>query len=251
MDTNGKKTGPRVVLPAYEEMLDTYVARLRDSKMSPARKRKCAVLFAEAVEAMDLMASTGKRTIAGMGSAREPKGTPKYERAVTVARLLAPHYNVIQGEGPGFMEAFAFGAQEGGALAIGLRIIADAIFEQVSNPHTSLSITFHDLFARKFAFLQADGYVFFDYGIGTLDEFFEVLAQVQLGLLAKKPVVCVGVDAWGPIQKLLKDLAEAGRISWEDLDLFRLTDDPEEVLQIMLELAPPRPNGCSGSEKVA
>jgi len=247
MDANGKKSG-RIVLPAYEDTIEAYVERLRNSKMSAARKRKCALLFAEAVEAMDMLSNTGRRTIAIMGSAREPSGSVKFERTVTTARMLAAHYNIIQGEGPGHMEAAALGAIQGGAAAIGLRIIAEAIYEQVSNPHTTLSITFHDLFARKFAFLQADGYVFFDYGIGTLDEFFDVLANIQLGLLAKKPVVCVGGDTWGRLQKLLLELADEGRISRDDLSLFQVTDDPDEVLKIMLELAPPRPNGCSGSE---
>jgi uncharacterized protein (TIGR00730 family) len=232
-----------VELPAYEDTLETYVARLRGSNMSAERKRKCALLFAQAVEAMDVLSKTGRRTVALMGSSTEPQGSAKFDRTVTIAEILAHHYNIIQGEGPGHMAAAAFGAVRGGAIAIGLRIVAEALYQQVSNAHTTLSVTFHNLFARKFAFLEADGYVFLDYGIGTLDEFTDVLANIQLGLLEQKPVVCVGTDTWQRVRSLLEELAKEGRIRPDDLKLFTITDDPQKVLSTMLKYAPPRPNG--------
>jgi uncharacterized protein (TIGR00730 family) len=238
-----RKKDKRVVLPAYEDTLETYVARLRGSNMSADRKRKCALLFAQAVEAMDILSSTGRRTIAMMGSAQEPQGSAKFDRTVSIAEMLAPHYNIIQGEGPGHMAAAALGAVRGGAQAIGLRIVAEALYQQVSNAHTTLSVTFHNLFARKFAFLEADGYVFLDYGIGTLDEFTDVLANIQLGLLEQKPVVCVGMDTWRRVRSLLRQLAKEGRIRPEDLKLFSITDDPRKVVETMLKAAPPRLNG--------
>ena len=56
-----------VELPAYEDSLDQYFERLRLSTMSDERKRKCAMLFAEAVDAMCSL-SAADRTIAIFGS---------------------------------------------------------------------------------------------------------------------------------------------------------------------------------------
>lgn len=88
---------------------------------------------------------------------------------------------------------------------------------------------------QKTACDSADGFVFTDYGIGTLDEFTELITQMQLGLLQGKPTVCLGTNQWGPVQALLSQLVDEGRMSPGDLSLFRISDDLEEVVSLMVQ----------------
>jgi uncharacterized protein (TIGR00730 family) len=226
-------------LPPYEDLLDEYVKRLRNSDMSALRKRMCAMLLAESIDAMDSL-TRADRTISIFGSARTSPDSPGYIKTVKIAELLGlAGYDIIQGDGPGIMQAAAEGAVKAGRRAFGLTIISNGTFEAKPNPFTTHHIPQHNMFTRKFAFLQADGFVIMgDYGIGTLDECTEVLTQLQLGLLKGRPVVCVGKE-WARWRKLLEDLVEEGKMSPGDLELFSICDDPEDVVAIMLEHCPP------------
>ena len=71
-------------------------------------------------------------------------------------------------------------------------------------------------------------------GLGTLDELFTVLCQVQCGKLPKMPIVLVGTDYWQPIfDAIRKQMLSGDRqtISPEDMDLVTITDDPTQALQ--------------------
>src|SRR4051794_36618912 len=71
------------------------------------------------------------------GSARTSPGHPEYAIARTVGRSLGEAgFAVITGGGPGTMEAANRGAQEAGALSIGLNI--ELPHEQGLNPYVDL-----------------------------------------------------------------------------------------------------------------
>jgi uncharacterized protein (TIGR00730 family) len=77
-------------------------------------------------------------------------------------------------------------------------------------------------------------FVIFPGGYGTIDELFEALTLVQTEKIEHFPIVLFGKDYWQPLIDWLKDTMLAqGCISKEDLDLFSLTDDPEEVAKII------------------
>jgi uncharacterized protein (TIGR00730 family) len=79
-------------------------------------------------------------------------------------------------------------------------------------------------------------FVFMPGGFGTLDEFFEVLTLVQTGRIPSYPLILFGRDHWqGLIQWIKKKLVPGKFISPGDLDLFTITDDPQEVVDIILE----------------
>ena len=141
---------------------------------------------------------------------------------------------VTTGGGPGIMEAANLGAHEAGGKTIGLNI--NLPFEQYPNPYItpSLNFEFHYFFMRKFWFAYlAKALVIFPGGFGTLDEFFEIVTLAQTEKLAKKIVVVVyGSEYWKKIVNF-EAMVDAGVISSGDLDLFKMSDSPEESFEYL------------------
>ena len=141
---------------------------------------------------------------------------------------------VTTGGGPGIMEAANLGAKEAGGKTIGLNI--NLPFEQNPNPYItpSLNFEFHYFFMRKFWFAYlAKGLVIFPGGFGTLDELFEILTLAQTEKLAKKILVVIyGSKYWKKIINF-DAMVDAGVISAEDLQLFKIADSPEESFEFL------------------
>ncbi len=176
------------------------------------------------------------------GSARTPPGDPKYELARRCARLVGEAgLAVITGGGPGIMEAANRGAKEAGAPSIGLNI--ELPFEQGLNPYVDLALHFHYFFTRKVMFVRyASGFVVFPGGFGTLDELFESLTLIQTGKIRHFPVVLVGSEYWQGLVDWLRDRVVAeGKVSPHELEIFRVTDDPCEVRNLLLAAAHRKP----------
>jgi uncharacterized protein (TIGR00730 family) len=172
------------------------------------------------------------------GSARTPPGDPDYELARETARLVGESgLAIITGGGPGIMEAANRGAKDAGARSIGLNI--ELPFEQGGNPYCDIALTFHYFFARKVMFVRyASGFVVFPGGFGTMDELFEALTLIQTEKITEFPVVLVGTDYWrGLVDWFRERMLTEGNISPDDLDLFRLTDEPLEVRDLLMSAA--------------
>ena len=172
------------------------------------------------------------------GSARTAKDDPEYELARETARLAGEGgLAIITGGGPGAMEAVNRGAREAGAPSIGLNI--ELPFEQGMNPYVELGLTFHYFFARKVMFVRyASGFVVFPGGFGTFDELFESLTLIQTGQVRNFPVVLVGRDYWQGLLDWMRERALGeGKIDADDLELMTVTDDPQEVVRILLSAA--------------
>jgi len=143
---------------------------------------------------------------------------------------------VTTGGGPGIMEAANLGAYEAGGKSIGLNI--QLPFEQYPNQYItkSLNFQFHYFFMRKFWFAYlAKGLVIFPGGFGTMDELFEILTLAQTDKLAKKILVIIyGSEYWNRIINF-QAFVDAGAVSPEDLNLFRIVDNPEEAFEFLRE----------------
>lgn len=170
------------------------------------------------------------------GSARTEPDHPMYQAAVETGRLFArASVPVITGGGPGIMEAANRGAFEAGGLSIGCNI--ELPMEQHANPYLTRSLDFKFFFVRKVMFVKyALGYVVFPGGFGTLDELFESLTLIQTRKVTEFPVILFGSEYWsGLIDWIKNPLLAEHNISPEDLHLFTVTDDPEEVVRIILD----------------
>ena len=172
------------------------------------------------------------------GSARTGPDDPDYELARETARIVGESgMAVITGGGPGLMEAANRGAKDAGALSVGLNI--ELPFEQGPNPYQDIALTFHYFFTRKLMFVRyASGFVVFPGGYGTMDELWEALTLIQTGKIREFPVVLVGTDYWRDLVDWVGDrMLGEGNISPEDVDLFTMTDDPEEVRDVLMAAA--------------
>ncbi len=167
-----------------------------------------------------------------------------YEEARRLAFLLSEwsiriparrrRFVVTTGGGPGIMEAANRGAREAGAKTIGLNIHLPA--EQMPNPYISppLNFEFHYFFMRKFWFAYlAKALVIFPGGFGTMDELFEILTLAQTEKLAKKILVVIyGSEYWKQLINF-QAMVDAGTISPQDLELFKMVDSPEEGFEFL------------------
>lgn len=170
------------------------------------------------------------------GSSALKEGSEYYQLAVEITRKLSnAGFSVITGGGPSIMEAANRGAFEGKSKSVGLNIEIPS--EQIPNRYQDISLDFRYFFARKVMFVKyASAFVIMPGGFGTLDELFESLTLIQTKKVLHFPVVMVGSEFWGGlIDWIVSGPIEVGTLSNNDLTLFSLTDDPDEVVRIIKE----------------
>lgn len=195
-------------------------------------------VMAEFVDGFEILNNIGP-CISIFGSARTKPGSYYYELAVKVAaRLTEEGYGVITGGGPGIMEAGNKGAWMKSGLSVGLNI--DLPFEQHYNPFIApdKNLKHRYFFVRKVMFVKyAQAFVVMPGGFGTLDEMFEVMTLIQTKKIARVPIVLMGKEFWeGLIHWVTEVMLERHHnINAEDLNLFHITDDPEDVARIVRE----------------
>jgi len=187
------------------------------------------------VEGFDTLSDV-RYAVTVFGSARTRPDDPYYDKAVATTRLLARHgFPIITGGGPGIMEAANRGAQEGNGLSIGCNI--ELPFEQGTNPYVERSINFRYFFVRKTMFVKySTAFIVFPGGFGTMDELFEALTLIQTGKVKHFPVVLFGREYWKGLRDwLMERVAGEGKIDTKDLDLFHVTDEPEEAVKLVVQ----------------
>ena len=177
-----------------------------------------------------------KRGVALFGSARTAREDPYYELARETARVLgAAGFQIITGGGPGLMAAANQGAQDAGALSVGLNI--DLPFEQETNRYVDLSLHLHYFFVRKIMFVRySSAFVVLPGGYGTMDELFEAVTLIQTHKIARFPLILLDGGYWGPLLDWIEQrMLAAGNISPEDVGLLRVAEHPAEVLELVRE----------------
>ena len=168
------------------------------------------------------------------GSARTQKTHPNYILANEIAkRIVDLGFVVINGGGPGIMEAANKGAQEAGGASVGLTI--DLPFEEKHNNYIDKDrvINFDYFFVRKVMFVKyAQAFVVLPGGFGTLDELMEAITLIQTSKIKKIPIILVGTAFWSGLIDWLKQtlLIKSKTISEEDLNLFSCVDTADEVI---------------------
>ena len=179
-----------------------------------------------------------KRAQAGVDMARYYEDARRLAHMLTKWSIQIParrrRFVVTTGGGPGIMEAANLGAHEAGGKTVGLNI--QLPFEQSPNQYITpaLNFQFHYFFMRKFWFAYlAKALVIFPGGFGTMDELFEILTLAQTDKLAKKILVVIyGSEYWNRILNF-QAFADAGTISPDDVNQFKIVDNPEDAFEYL------------------
>jgi uncharacterized protein (TIGR00730 family) len=191
--------------------------------------------MAEFVDSFETLSQVGPG-VTVFGSARVRPSDPLYKSTVELTRVLAKNkLAIITGGGPGLMEAANKGAALVKGKSVGLNI--ELPNEQKGNRYANVPMHFHYFFARKVCFVKYSiAFIFLPGGFGTLDEFFEVITLVQTQRIPEFPLILFGSKHWrGLIRWMKENLEDTKFISPGDLDLFTVTDDPQEAVDIILD----------------
>lgn len=223
-------------MSAYEKIPKIVDPELLAKSSHSAREAwRVFEIMAEFVEATERL-NTIRPAVSIFGSARTPETDPYYTLTEKIARLLSDSgFSVISGGGPGIMEAANKGAFYGKSPSIGLNI--QLPHEQHNNAYQDISQSFGHFFARKVMFVKfASAYVVMPGGFGTMDELMEALTLVQTGKTRKIPIILVHEPFWaGLIEWFKTTLVNEGMIRAEDMDLIKIINDPQEIVDAIFK----------------
>lgn len=222
-----KKNTDRPQKPQVEEKLNLQ-------RLDEAINDRLDVIEKEFTNGLNFIKNCSK-SVTVFGSAR----TLENEKDYIVAREFGSRvvkdldYAVITGGAGGIMEAANRGAHEVGGRSIGINIKLP--HEQVTNPYLTDSMEFEYFFARKVTMsFSAEAYVYFPGGFGTLDELFEILTLIQTQKIDPTPIILFGKKYWKGLDKYIKKHLEKGeKISVGDRDLYYITDNIDEAIDII------------------
>lgn len=226
----GNNETSRIIKALLEEVLTKEIHPvLQKLHRGQLDNRRVFRMMAEMVTGMEVMSKIPE-AVSIFGSARCRPGDEVYKAAHTIGKLFAREgYGVITGGGPGVMEAANRGAFEGGGTSVGLNITLP--HEQTPNKYANIELTFHYFFIRKVMFVKyARALIVLPGGFGTMDELFESLTLKQTGKMQKFPIILFDRDYWGDLYSWMRDrMVGKGYLQEDELELFSLSDDPEEV----------------------
>jgi hypothetical protein len=174
------------------------------------------------------------KRVAFFGDAKFPKGDQTYKVAFRVAKLLAQNgYVIVNGGGPGVMDASTQGAEAGGGetMAVTFKPKFAPGFEggYLKNlKKVDEHVVTNNYIDRMFGLIaESDVFVVFRGGSGTMSEFgtIWVLANIYYG--HHKPFILYGGFWWEIIDVLYRTMS----IDEKELDVFRIVESPEAVLE--------------------
>jgi uncharacterized protein (TIGR00730 family) len=175
-------------------------------------------------------------TVTFFGSSVLPDTSPYCVQARALAAHLARKLDVtiVSGGGSGIMAAANRGAHDAKEESLGFTI--ELPHEEAGNPYATHSVDFYYFFSRKVALtFTARAFIYFPGGFGTLDELFEILTLKQTGKIPPVPIILCGADFWPPLLDFIQTtlFEKLGTISRADLNLYHLTDNPDEIVHII------------------
>src|SRR3954466_8652592 len=178
------------------------------------------------------------RKVTIFGSARTQPTRLEYQQAVDFGRKIAEAgFMVITGAGGGIMQAGHEGAGLEKSFGANIRLP----WEQSANPvirEDKKLITFKYFFTRKLIFIRhSDAIALFPGGFGTMDEGYEALTLMQTGKSQLMPLLLIdrpGGTYWKTWDKHIREhLLRDQLISPDDLNLYHITDDPDQAVKVI------------------
>lgn len=145
---------------------------------------------------------------------------------------------VYGGGGVGLMGLTANAALKSGGKVVGI-IPTFLLKREAGHPDLTETVVVETMHERKLEmFDRSDAFIILPGGIGTLEEFFEVLSWRTLGLHTKPIVIIDQGGYWQPLEALLKSIVTGGFADPGHLDHVVFVKSVAEVLPA-LEAMPP------------
>ena len=163
-----------------------------------------------------------------------------YAAAELLGSLIAQqgHTLVFGGGREGLMGAAARGAYENGGGIIG---IVPKFFDEpgIIYEHCTELVFTETMRGRKQLMEErSEACIVLPGGIGTFEEFFEMLTLKQLGRSDRAIVVLNTNNYYGPMQHMLKNTARQRFMSRGCLELYGLADTPDKALDYIARYVP-------------
>jgi hypothetical protein len=152
--------------------------------------------------------------------------------AVKLGELLAREKMtlVYGGGGVGLMGVLANAALAADGKVVGV-IPAFLLKREAGHPALTQTVVVDTMHQRKLEmFERSEAIVVLPGGIGTLEEFFEVLSWRTLGLHTKPIVILDKGGYWQPLAELLRSCVEGGFAAATHLDVVSVIDDLDQLL---------------------
>ncbi len=168
-----------------------------------------------------------QKTITIFGSRYPQPGTPPYETARHLGRLLAESgYNICTGGYSGIMEAASRGAREANGHTIGITV---ETFSGTANAYVLEEIRMPTLFARLERLITLGrAYVVFPGGTGTIAELSLVWNLAQMKQFENpRPIFLLGPK----LKELLAAWKATTEIPSSDYNLIHFVDSPEGIIE--------------------
>ena len=159
------------------------------------------------------------------------------DAAVTLGKSIADNgWNVVYGGGRvGLMGLVADSALSAGGKVFGVIPKHIQAREIDHTELTELHIVDSMHIRKQMMVDRADAFVILAGGLGTLDEFFELLTWKQLGL-HDKPIVMVNIRGyWTKMIEAIQYIADEKFMRAEDFGMFQVVDSVEEVAAAILQ----------------
>jgi uncharacterized protein (TIGR00730 family) len=140
---------------------------------------------------------------------------------------------VFGGGGLGLMGDVARAVLDGGSTIQGIMPAFLQALEPEVSSQEKLIVTPHMQERKNLMLQMSDAFIVLPGGLGTFDEFFEVLTEAQLGVHAK-PIIVVNVNGYfDALDALLHATINAGFAREMVLKLYYLADGAEAALEIL------------------
>ncbi len=140
---------------------------------------------------------------------------------------------IFGGGGLGLMGDVAKAALDGGSAIQGIMPAFLQALEPGVSPQEKLIVTPHMQERKNLMLQMSDAFLVLPGGLGTFDEFFEVVTEAQLGVHTK-PIIVVNVNGYfDALDGMLHAIIKAGFAKEMVLKLYYLADGAEAALEIL------------------
>jgi uncharacterized protein (TIGR00725 family) len=173
------------------------------------------------------------RKVAFFGSADIDEQDPIYQEAFNVARHLAYHDKVIvNGGGPGVMQAATTGAQSVGGQTLVVTFAPDPLeapeFEgRFEGNKADVEIKTRNYIERMFGLMEhSDIFIVFKGGTGTLSEWATAWLMAHIYYGHHKPLILYG-EFWKTVIECMSDNFFIGS---HEMEVFKIVKDEAELI---------------------